>query len=516
MVKISDLADRLKLELAWRRTKKDLRIKGFYYHPYELELIDYNLDRWISNLRDKISSGYNPNVSEIIDVPKPYWHLRKGSILNLEDSVVYSSLILDSIDEIKKGIDWSSQEVRLSNDITNSGGTDWTRPEINGWSNFRDYSRELIEGGYDTVLFTDISSFYDTIEIPRLISDIASFGVKKDNKELLQKCLNMWAHPKIIGIPQGFKPSDILAEAYLNSIDKRLQNKGIIHLRYSDDMRIFCENRDDAIDALHHLTRLYREKGLNLQTSKSIILEKDKAITEMNGHTKIIAKIKEDMAHNIDPSMDPAEVYETYEEDEEEIDIDSLIDAFYEHVEPLISERFDKTVFHYVINRFAKAKVTIAIDYCLKLILCQPRETKYILDKYFSVMDDKTTIGEELAKLLGEKKIRLDYQKFLILKWLWENNVFSKPIFEAVYQIIEEDPIHHINLDYCLAYIGRYGEDSDYDFVYTHYNKVERDISRATILIGIKEMEEGRRNSIYGPYKSNDFFKLAIEYAKNL
>lgn len=520
---MSDLADRLDLKLSWRRTKKDLRKKGFYYHPYELELIEYKLEDWIAGLKDKISSGYHPSQSEIIDVPKPNWHLRKGTILTLEDSVLYSSLILDGINEIKDGIDWSSQNVRLSNDVIKSDGNNWTKPEINGWSNFRDKSHEYIDNGYSTVLFTDISSFYDTIEIDRLMSDLSSLKIKRDNRELLTECLQMWAQSINIGIPQGFKPSDILSEVYLNSIDERLKMDGFLHLRYSDDMRIFCEKKEDAIEALYHLTRLYREKGLNLQTAKSLILEDTQAITEMNGHTKIIAKIEDDLTYNIDPSMDPLEAYddeydeeEEDEEEDEEIDIESLIDAFEEYVEPNVSEKFDKTVFHYVINRFATAELNTAIDYCFKLIIHQPTETKYILDKYFSHLKNKKEIGEKLAKLLEEKKIKLEYQKFLILKWIWENEVHSSLISKTIYHLVQDRLIHHINLDYCLAYIGKYGDASSLDFIYTYFSQVHRNISRATILISINRMETVRRNSIYGRYTKDKCLNLAVSYAKSL
>lgn len=513
VVEISNLYERLNLDLAWRRTKKDLRINGFFYHPFELELIEYHLDDWIATLQNKIYGGYNPNNSEIIDVPKPNWHLRKGSILSLEDSVVYSSLILESINEIKNNIDWSSQSVRFSNDLINNDGNTWINPQINGWSKFRDDSNDLIEEGYKIVLFTDISSFYDTIEIKRLMSNMASFGVERDTKELLTRCLQTWAHPKDIGIPQGFKPSDILSEVYLDSIDKRLDSDGFTHLRYNDDMRIFCESKDDAIDAMYHLTGLYREKGLNLQTAKSLILEAEEAIQKMNGHTQIIAEIKDSLTYNIDPSMNPVETYE--EEEDDELDIDALTEAFYEYVQPNTSENFNSTVFHYVINRFASAEVDDAIEYCLDLIIEQPTETKYILDKYFSCMGDKNEIGIKLAQMLIDKKIRLHYQKFLILKWIWENEVYFPEIYRAIRQFIREEPIHYINLDYGLAYLGKYGEYDVYDFIYSYYTRVEKPISKATILISIKNMERGQRNVIYGPYTHDPFLNLAIEYAKS-
>lgn len=532
------LEGRLNLELAWHRVKKDIRRKGYFYHPYEFKLIDYNLDNWVDELKNEIVEGYEPAYSEIINVYKPHGRLRRGSILNLKDCVVYSSLILDSIKEIKKAIDWSSQNIRFSNNLVDSDGDNWIKPGVNDLKVFRGKLSDLIENSYNYVLYTDIKSFYDNIEIQKLESDLTALGMKDDSKDLLIKCLYKWNQSGNKGIPQAFKPSDILSEIYMNSIDKKLEKKGITHIRYSDDMRIFCEEKEEAIDALHTLTRLYKEKELSLQTSKSFLLEHDKIKNE----TKIIA-ITEESSTNFELSFGPSiESDESPESDESleskdpdfspmdyesedfsyygiklyNIDIEDLLYTFHECLKHVKSENFDKKTFHYVIDRFARLKVDYALEYCLDLVLLQPHETKYILNRYFSSLYNKIEIGEKLVGMLKKGKIKLDHQKYLILKWILENDIYSGYILNSMRDFIREAPINHINLDYCIAYLGKYGKDSDYDYIYSFYDKVDREISQATILISINGMKNEIRDSIYSQCKDNDCNILAIDYAESL
>lgn len=519
VIKISQMVDRLNLELAWKRTEKSIRRTGFFYHPYEFKLINANVSKFTENLKDKISYGYRGTRSKIIDVPKPKYHIRPGYILTLEDTTLYAALILDSLEKIKKNIDWSSQKIRFSNDLLDSRGNIWANQSINGWNQFREESYRLIDEGYEYVLFTDISSFYENILIDRLNSDLKNIKIDDDVITLLTQLLYAWAHPKFIGIPQGFKMSDILSEVYMDSIDKRLYKEGVVHLRFSDDMRIFCKSHDEAVNSLHLLTKLYREKGLNLQSSKSLILHSDFAKAEMNGHTKIINQINEEISemdfHELfDLSVDPSELYEDFEEKLEELDPEFLKHIFNEYLD---GKSFDKTVFHYVINRLGLIGDEIATDYCIEKILEEPQETKFILGNYFSHLDNKVMIGNELMYLMKEGSYQLEYQKYLILRWLWENDIYSEDIFKIIYDIFKDKNTHRMNFDYCMAYIGKYGDYDDYDIIYSHCDGEENELSLATMIISIKNMEKSRRNSIYSLYENkSDLLNQAINYVKGL
>src|SRR5205085_1731936 len=72
-------------------------------------------------------------------------------------------------------------------------------------------------------------------------------------------------------------PSHVFGEFYLDPIDRTLSAYGIDHIRYLDDIRIFANSYKAAKQQLQELSRLLRDRGLNLQTAKTEILSASKA-----------------------------------------------------------------------------------------------------------------------------------------------------------------------------------------------------------------------------------------------
>jgi hypothetical protein len=49
------------LALAWKRVKKDfLDGRAFTQHPFEIEVIDSGLERWLNGIEIKLKDEYNP------------------------------------------------------------------------------------------------------------------------------------------------------------------------------------------------------------------------------------------------------------------------------------------------------------------------------------------------------------------------------------------------------------------------------------------------------------------------
>lgn len=224
---------------------------------------------------------------------------------------------------------------------------------MKGWSNFRSKSLELLKENYEYVVVSDISAFYENINISRLISDLKAFNVDAEILDQLMQCLYRWAEPRGRGIPQGYSPSAILSELYLNSIDRLLIFHEISHLRYADDMRIFCKNKDEAVKALHTLTKLYREKGLNLQTAKSKIIKKDELIEELEYINNIIQELKSEIEAEFSDKYEIENPYSTPEEIKillkklnlNSIESDDLRRGFILHFLKTEEIKFDKSLF---------------------------------------------------------------------------------------------------------------------------------------------------------------------------
>jgi hypothetical protein len=79
-----DLANLLDLRVAWRRVKSDLKHRVFITRPYELAVIESDLDGWLSEVDALVRSGrYHPGPMIISEVPKGGGLIRPGSHLAL-------------------------------------------------------------------------------------------------------------------------------------------------------------------------------------------------------------------------------------------------------------------------------------------------------------------------------------------------------------------------------------------------------------------------------------------------
>ena len=167
----------------------------------------------------------------ICDVPKGGWLVRPGPILLVEDRIVYYACLGACMPNIYETLKWSQGIVDLAYEISNEfENAKWLESLFTGWNEFRTISVKKIESGISHLITTDISSYYENINIRTLISDLKSAGVDDNIVNLLSRCLNKWVQSMGRGIPQGCAPSDFLGKLYLNSVDLNLRAMGYDHL----------------------------------------------------------------------------------------------------------------------------------------------------------------------------------------------------------------------------------------------------------------------------------------------
>src|SRR5262249_6160713 len=156
----------------------------------------------------------------------------------------------------------------------------WMNNNFKAWQNFgRASTLFLDDDAADVayVAFTDLAAFYEQIDQQTLISDLRGLSCDGEVLRLLTECLKRWSAVPGRGLPQNCEASDVLTKVYMNTIDQTLAAQGHHHVRYSDDARFFCKDEVQAQNALVHLARLARRRGLVLQSGKSEILPADDA-----------------------------------------------------------------------------------------------------------------------------------------------------------------------------------------------------------------------------------------------
>lgn len=320
------VAKNLDLALAWRRVKLDRPARCFITHPYLFSWIESDLRGWLDGIRQKLAATYSPHDCLICRVPKGNWMVRPGSVLDVEDELVYNAILGNFHREIWKAIGWSQGDPDVAYHFQKSPTKpEWIESGFLVWEQWRTKSLAKLKKGIQFVVFADISAFYENIDLSRLSSDLRALGLDNDLIELLSRCLKRWSHPRDKGIPQGLSASDLLAKIYLNPIDRRLRNAGFKHLRYVDDIRIFCRNSLEAKRALLTLSELLRIRGLNVQTAKTEILRTDEARRKIDGVASVIEAIQTELSEELRSALSIEHSYASLAEIESAVAIDPII-----------------------------------------------------------------------------------------------------------------------------------------------------------------------------------------------
>jgi hypothetical protein len=514
----NELAELLNLELAWKRVKLDIPDRVFTRNPFEVKLIEGDLAGHLDDLNGRIRNDeYHPKSMYICDVPKGGWLVRPGPILLVEDRIVYYACLGACMPSIYETLKWSQGTVDLAREISNEfENAKWLESLYIGWKKFRTMSIEKIETGVSHVITTDISSYYENINIRTLISDLKSAEVDDNIVNLLSKCLNKWAQSIGKGIPQGCAPSDFLGKLYLNSVDLNLRAMGYDHLRCVDDIRIFCKNEVEAKKALVDLTELLRKRGLNLQSAKTKIHTSDEARTIIDRVESKLRPIKKNLNEALDidnPYFSAAQADELLGQTEEDTPVEVLTQAFLEHFIDAREEDFDKTLFHFLLKRLGKSKSDIAVAYCLDLLKTHPEETADTL-KYFQSIDVIDQIENLVVEFLRSEHAVYPYQNYQILEWFSE---YTQKPSEDLLEIARRMAFDNSHPKYLRVVsrrlVGEFGTSADLERLESLYSELDDEMEKSNIICCLKNMELSRRNSFLGRVQHDE--KL-VQIAANL
>lgn len=169
-----------------------------------------------------------------------------------------------------------------------------------GFQEFINWQLAQVESS-SCMLKTDISSFYDSISHEYLLSAISKqINIARDTHFMLlfsktlkfKICYYSIVDCKLSethnsqGIPIGNEAEGFIANIFLNEADEALFNLGINFGRYVDDFRIFTNNKSDALKASIVLQEFLLKIGVNLNASKTKIIEAQEKIIEFIEESK--------------------------------------------------------------------------------------------------------------------------------------------------------------------------------------------------------------------------------------
>lgn len=248
------------LMLAWTKVQANEGAAGV--DGQSVERFAAKAEEYLSELSIALRTGtYRPQAVKRVEIPKGDGRLRPLGIPTVKDRIV-------------------QQAVRLVIEpIFESGFCDGSygfRPERGCKDALREVDR-LLKEGYTHVVDADLQSYFDTIPHDRLMQRVE----ERISDGRLLDLIRGWLKADILhglerwtpaqGSPQGAVISPLLANIYLDPLDRLMAERGYPMVRYADDFVILTRSHVEASAALELVKQWVAANGLLLHPDKTRI-----------------------------------------------------------------------------------------------------------------------------------------------------------------------------------------------------------------------------------------------------
>jgi len=213
-------------------------------------------------IRQRLLDGrYRPGAARRKEIPKPTGGSRPLSVPNVQDRFVAQLLL---------GVLQPLFEPRFSE---HSYGFRPGRSAQQAVQAARSYAQE----GYTWVVDMDITKFFDRVNHDLLMTKVGA--VIRDKRVL--RIIGRFLRAGVImpdgllvrseeGTPQGGPLSPLLANVYLDALDKELEERGLRFARYADDCNIYVGSEKAAVRVLASVSEwIQRHLKLEVNPQKS-------------------------------------------------------------------------------------------------------------------------------------------------------------------------------------------------------------------------------------------------------
>jgi len=229
------------------------------------EMDIHQLEKWLNQngkvlMSEVLLEQYEPDKVLGIEIPKP-----NGGVRLLGIPTVLDRLLQQAI----------HQELTLVYEPLFSENSYGFRPGRSALQAIEQASK-YISQGYGWVVDIDLKSFFDLINQDRLMQRLSKGIGDKRLLRLIQKYLRAGMmlggleQQRLSGTPQGGPLSPLLSNIVLDELDKELEKRGHLFVRYADDCNIYVKSKaagERVLQSISHFIASQLKLKVNEQKS---------------------------------------------------------------------------------------------------------------------------------------------------------------------------------------------------------------------------------------------------------
>ncbi len=264
-----------------KHLRQDMRDDWFYDTVNYEDLLSNqkNLNEILQKNLEINHGAYETGKKFTYDVPKSTLGLRYTLEIDFYDRFIYQAICTYLIPVF----DPLLMNRVLSHRYNKHGKEKYLfKHRIELWNTFENISHLALVDN-KSLLITDLLNYFEHISVEAIESafvgmmpEIDATGSEKNTIRsaisTLKILLEKWCFNKQHGLPQNRDASSFIANVVLNHVDKKMVGLGYDYFRYVDDIRIICTDDFEAKRALNALILELRELSLNINSSKTTIL----------------------------------------------------------------------------------------------------------------------------------------------------------------------------------------------------------------------------------------------------
>jgi hypothetical protein len=293
---------------------------------------------------------------------------------------------------------------------------------------------------------TDLVAYFEHISHADLENQLRLAGVKNPAILLLFKLLQRWQTSNEHGIPQNFDPSSVLANFYLDPIDKEMTRAGFRYLRFVDDICVFARTKLEAKQAMKLLDNACRKRKLFLNTKKTRLMV-DKEIEEFldSGQDELTA---------IDYAIDADAKEET------KLLLKDLAKRVFSEKE------YNEREFKFLLNRLRKVKDPLAVPKVLASFEDYPQLAEHHSRYLSEFVHGRPKIRAAIFKFLSSESNIFPWQEMWLLRTLFGARELTRTQLDWLRGHLSGS-LHPVNKSLCLCLLAKFGDNSDCEFCWT-------------------------------------------------